>query len=98
MLVERVYDPWHYLMLGAVHSDHGSLARDAVTRLEVVLVLEPGLCAGANDRVRNGVAHAIGLQQESAAQAVAPFDGLHVVQLTNDHRHSLLKVIWFAVL
>ena len=55
----------------------------------MVLVLEPRLGAGADDRVGHGVAHAVGLEQEPPAQAVAPLDRLHFIELANDARLPL---------
>ena len=93
VLVERVDDARHDLVLGAVQLDDRALALDAVARLEVVLVLETRLGPGTDDRVGDGVAHAVGFKQEPAAQAIAPFDRLHFVELANDHQMPLLVVV-----
>ena len=86
VLVERVHRAHLDLVLGAVHLDHRALALDAVAGLEVVLVLDQRLGAGFDDRVGHRVAHAVRLEEEPAAGAVAPLDVFTSSKLANEHR------------
>src|SRR5579864_1613491 len=89
-LVQRVHRPDLDLVLGAVHLDHLAAARDAVAGLEMVLVLDQRLRARFDDRVGQRVAHAVRLDQEPVARAVAPLDVLDLIVLANDHRYLLV--------
>src|SRR5437764_2953271 len=91
-MVERVDPPWEDVVLGPVHLDHLAAPLDAVARLEVIRVLDQRLGALSDGRVSNGVAHAVGFEQEPTAQAVAPLNRFDVLEVSNDHGCPLLLV------
>ena len=70
---------------GAVGLDDLALALDAVAGLEVVPVLQAGLGAGPDGGVGDRVPQAVGLEEEPAAEAVAPVDRGHPVEMADDH-------------